>query len=147
MIASWGIRSAENGESYGHRLPSIIKATNELRMAFCKKVTSADLDIFGCRCDRIYNPVDMDDAYSDGRQSSGERAPEPIVGTTGIGLGEVTAKVEHDNAPKDVLQVIIPAKIVLWSTLNEALEPIKSTTRRKKKLPENTNGANQDGRD
>ena len=143
-IASWATRTPENEKSYGQRLPSIFKAINELRIAIGEKVTSVDLDIFVFECDKAYDPSLMDDGYSDGRQSSGTRAPEAIIGTTGFGLGKVVVV----RGAKDVLQVqsLIPAKIVLTSTLNEALEPIQSTRRRKKK-PVVTNGANQDGRD
>ena len=120
MIASWTTRSLEHEDSYGHRLSSIFKAINELRMAIGEKITSADLDIFVFKFDKSYDPETMDDTYSDGRQSSGKRAPEAIVGTTGIGL--VKHKVER--SAKDVLQLqtVIPAKIVLRSTLKKALE-------------------------
>jgi len=139
MIASWGIRSPG---SYGHRLPSIFKAISELRVAI-GEFTSAELDIFVFECDRIYNPAHMDDAYSGGRQSSGKRAPEVIVGTTGIGLGKVTSKAARDE--KDVLYLwsLIPAKVVLWSTLNKALGP----TIQLKKPADITDGVSQDGRD
>jgi len=137
MIASWGVR---HPETYGHRLPSIFIAINELRMAIGEKFTSADLDIVVFECDKIYNPTKMDNVYSGGRQCSGKREPEAIVGTTGIGLGKVIAETA------DVLQIrsLIAAKIVLWSTLNKALGP---TIRLKKKPLEITDGANQDGRD
>ena len=136
--ASWKVvYSLEDEDPYGLRLPSIFKAINELRMAISGKFTSDHLDIFVFKCDRIYDPANMDDAYGDGRQSSGERAPEAIVGTTGIGLG----KVIKEGSAKDVhpFQTLIPAKIVLMSTLNEALEPMQ------KKPVESTDGANQDG--
>ena len=116
MIASWTALSTDHEESYGQRLPSIFKAINELRMAIGEKFTSADLDISVFECDTTYDPAKMDDAY--GRQSSAKRAPEAIVGTTGIGLGKVIA----ERTAKDVLQIIIPAKIVLWSTLSEVRE-------------------------
>ena len=140
MIASWTALSPEHEESYGHRLPSIFKAITELRLAIGEKFTSADLDIFVFECDTVFDPVDMDDAYGDGRQSSGKRAPEAIVGTTGIGLGRVIA----ERSAKDTLefQTLIPAKIVLTSTLKEALEPIQpSKGKLKKKLVENTDSA------
>jgi hypothetical protein len=143
-IASWAARSPENQESYENRLPSIFKAINEVRMAIGENVTSADLDIFVYECDKIYDPAGMDVAYA----SKGKRAPEPIVGTTGIGLGKVMAERNAKDVP--LIQVLIPAKIVLTSTLNEALEPVQSTWGRKsKKKPpvENMDGANQDGRD
>ena len=116
IVASWGLRAPENEESYGNRLPSIFKAINELRIAIGEKFTSADLDIYVFECDMIFDPAIMEDAYGDGRQSSGKRAPEPIVGTTGIGLGKVMSENGHQ------VQTLIPAKIVLTSTMNEALK-------------------------
>ena len=142
-IASWAAHSPENEIFYGRRLPSIFNAINELRMAIGEKFTSADLDIFVFECDTIYDPEDMDDAYGDDRQSSGKRAPGTIVGTTGIGLRKVIAECSVE-----VFQTLIPAKIVLTSTLNVALESIQPpNSMYKKKSVENTDGANQDGRD
>jgi len=145
IIASWAPLSPETEKSYENRLPSIFKAINEVRLAIGEIFTSADLDVMVFECDQIYNPAVMDDACSDGRQSSSKRVLEVIVGTTGIGLGKVTKR----NA-KDVLQTetLISPKVVLTSTLNDALESIQPTTVMKKKEPvENTNGANQDARD
>ena len=123
MIASWTARSVESEDAFKRRLSSVFKATNRLRMAIGEKFTSADLDILVFKCDKIYDPATMDDAHSGyGRHPSrgGKRASEAIVGTTGIGLG----KLIMDRGAKDVhrLQTMIPAKIVLRSTLNEALE-------------------------
>jgi hypothetical protein len=142
-IASWAPFSPENQESFGNRLPSIFKAINEVRMAIGENFTSADLDIFVYECDKIYDPARMDDAYGDGRPSKGKRAPEPIVGTTGIGLGKVMVERNAKDVP--LIQVLIPAKIVLTSTLNEALEPVQSRKLKKKPLVrvENKGGANQ----
>ena len=139
VIASWAARSAEDEDSYGNRVPSIFKAMTELRTAIGENFTSADLDVFIFECDKIYDPTIMEDAYGDGRQSSGKRAPEAIVGTTGIGLG----KVMEERSAEDMIQIhpLIPAKIVLTSTMNEALEPMT------KKPAESTNSANQPGRD
>ena len=116
-------------------------------MAIGENFASADLDIFVFECDKIFDPAIMVDEYGGGKRSSGKRAPEAIIGTTGIGLRKVTA----DRSAKDVHQdqIVTPAKIVLWSTLNEALEPVQSSSRlkTKKKPVENMDGANQDGRD
>ena len=149
MIASWTSLSSNHEDSYGDRLPSIFKAINELRIAIGENFTSADLEILVFECDMIYDPTVMDDAYSDGKQSSGKQASEAIVGTTGIGLGKVIAErtSAKDHVPQ--FQTIIPAKIVLTSTLNEALEPIRSTgmkKKKKKKPVENMDGADQDSR-
>ena len=143
-MACWAPRSPENEESYGNRLPSIFKAINEVRLAIGEKFTSADLCIFTFECDKIYDHVGMEDAYGDGRQSGGKRAPEAIVGTTGIGLGKVMAE-----STKDVHYVspLICAIIVLWSTMNEALEPKQSSRFKKNKQIGTTDGRNQDGRD
>ena len=145
IMASWAPRSPENEESYGNRLPSIFKAINEVRLAIGEKFTSADLDIFTFECDKIYDPAIMEDAYGDGRQSGGKRAPEAIVGTTGIGFGKVIA----ERNTKDTIQIhpLIPAKVVLKSTLNEALEPKQSSRFKKNKQIGTTDGRNQDGRD
>jgi len=147
IMASWAPRSQENQESYGNRLPSIFKAINELRMAIGEKFTSADLDIFVFECDKTYDHTIMEDAYGDGRQSGGKRATEPIVGTTGIGLG----KVVLERSGKDVIQIhpLIPAKVVLTSTMKEALEPVQSNKSKKnlkKKQVETTDGVDQEGR-
>ena len=144
MIASWTSLSPDHEDSYGNRLPSIFKAINELRTAIGENFTSADLEIFVFECDMIFDPASMDDAYGDGRQSSSKRAPEAIVGTTGIGLGKVI--VPERNAKDELeIQSLIPAKIVLASTLNEALEPIQPT-RNKKKKKGNTESADPEGR-
>ena len=110
-------------------------------MAIGENFTSADLDIFLFECDKAYDPAIMEDAYDDGRQSSGKRAPEAIVGTTGIGLGKVMAE---RRGAKDVIQMqtLIPAKVVIWSIVNGALG-----LSMQKKPDEITDGANQDGRD
>ena len=148
IIASWAPRTPDDEESYGNRLPSVFKAINELRMAIGENFTSADLDIYVFECDMIFDPTIMEDAYGDGRQSSGKRAPEPIVGTTGIGLGKIMSK-GSDNVLQ--VQTLIPAKIVLTSTMNEALEPVQPKRERKKtsRKPgqvETKDGADQEGR-
>ena len=127
IMASWAPRSPENEESYANRLPSIFKAINEVRLAIGENFTSADLDIFTFECDKIYDPAIMEDAYGDSRQSSGKREAEAIVGTTGIGMGKVIAE-------RDVIKIqsFIPSKVVLTSTMNEALEPIQSSNKPKR---------------
>lgn len=140
--------SPESRECFGHRLPPIFKAVNELRMAMGEKITSADLDILVYSCDRTYDSSFMDDAYSDGRQANSKRGPEAIIGTTGIGL----AKLSAERSSKDALQYhsVVSAKIVLKSTLNEALEPVQSSgtrlNKRKKKTVENADGADSESR-
>jgi len=138
-IASWAPRSAESGECFSDLLPSLFKAFNQLRMVIGEKFTSADLDTRVFECDRIYNPAQMDEAYtsSDGRHSSGKRASEAIVGTTGIGLEKFIAETKGVRR----VRILIPAKIVLWSTLG----PI--CILKKKPVEMITDGANQDGRD
>ena len=142
VIASWGIRTSENEEPYGNRVTSFFfKAINELRVAIGENCTSVDLEIFVYECDTIFDPVSMEDPYS---VSSGKRAPEAIVGTVGIGLAE-----EHSTKYAINLRTVIPAKVVLTSTMNEVLElpPPRRSKKALKKPIEITDGANQDGRD
>ena len=150
IIASWKARSPEHEDSFGNRLPSIFKAINELRLAIGEKFTSADLDIITFKCDKAYDSAIMEDAYGDGRQSitGSKRAPEVIVGTTGIGLGKVIIAERNTKGFVHIrVKVVIPAKIVLTSTLKEALEPIKYSRLRKttKKPVENMDGRDPEG--
>jgi len=130
-VAAWMAGSSENEKSFTHRLPPIFKAVNELRVAIGEKFTSADLDISVFDCHTTYDPSIMDDAYGDGRQSSGKRAPESIVGTTGIGLKKVV--VERNSKDALHFQNVTRAKVVLKSTVTEALEPVKPSMFRKSK--------------
>jgi hypothetical protein len=149
-VATWDT-SAKNRESFEHRLPPIFKAVSELRTAMGEKFTSADLEISVFDSDTLYDSSIMDDAYSDSRlPPGGKRAPEVIFGTTGIGLMKLMAELNS----KDVLQFqsVIPAKIVLKSTLNEALGPAQSSSpevKGKKEEVADIDGANHDldGRD
>ena len=146
VTASWAPRSREIEESYALNCSSIFKAINELRVAIGEKFTSADLNVFVINCNEPYNPGVMEDAYSDGRKSSRKRAPEAIVvGTTGIGLGLGKRTVERGEKDHIVyIEVVNPAKIVLSSTLIEALETIVQPSSRQKKIPvEYTDGADR----
>ena len=119
-------RSPANQESFTCRLPLIFKAVNELRTAIGENVTSADLDISVFDCDTKYDPSLMYDAHDDGVQpTSSTRAPEAIVGTTGIGLKKLIAEGSTKGAPQ--FQNVIYPKVVLRSTLKGALEPEQSS--------------------
>ena len=128
------VGSSENGKSFADCLPHIFKAVNELRMAIGEKFISADLAISVFDYDMAYDPSCMDVAYGDGRRPSSKRAPDTIIGTTGIGLKKLV--VEHGGS-KDALrfQNVISAKVVLRSTLTEALEPVKPSRLKKLKKP------------
>ena len=136
-IAAWTASTGDQ-EAFLHRLSPVFKAVNELRIAVGEKFTSADLHISIFHWGSAYQPSRMNDAYSDGRQPSDKQAPELIVGTTGIGLKKAT--IERDARDVPLFENVISAKIVLESTLKEALEPVKISRRnkRKKKPVENT---------
>ena len=65
----------------------------------------------------------------------------------GIGLGKVIAERNTKSFVHIRVKVVIPAKIVLTSTLKEALEPIKYSRLRKttKKPVENMDGRDPEG--
>jgi hypothetical protein len=127
-IASWTSGSPESIESFIRHLPPIFKAANELRIAIGEHFTSADLDISVFDCGRTYDPSYMKDGYP-----IGIRAPEIIAGTTGIGLKKLMA----ERGANDTLQFqnVISAKIVLESTLREALEHAQTSGGLRKQKP------------
>ena len=137
-IAAWAPNYPDSKALFIRRLPPIFKAVSELRIVLGEKFISADLDVPGFDCDTPYDPLVMDDAYGDYRHPNDKQALETVVGTTGIGLKVRKTK----GAPH--FENVISAKVVLESTLNETLEPLQSSGTLRK---ENTNGANQDGRD
>ncbi|KAF8805146.1 hypothetical protein BYT27DRAFT_7339743 [Phlegmacium glaucopus] len=132
-IASWMPGSPDDQESFTHRLPPIFKAVNELRIAIGEKFTSADLDVCTFHCGTRYAPSYMEDAYGDSRQqqSDDKRPPEIVAGTTSIGLKKLMAERGANDALQ--FQNVISAKIVLESTLKEALEPVPTRRLRKTK--------------
>ena len=119
----------DNQESFKRRLPPIFKAIIELRIALGEKFTSADLDLSVFDCDTPYDSSAMDDAYGDYRHPSGKQALGTVVGTTGIGLKVRRTK----GAPGPHFENVISAKVVLESTLNETLEPVQSSGKRREK--------------
>ncbi|KAF8801848.1 hypothetical protein BYT27DRAFT_7261625, partial [Phlegmacium glaucopus] len=126
-IASWIPGSPNNQASFRHRLPPIFKAVNELRIAIGENFTSADLDVCTHDCGTGYVPSYMEDGYGDSRQqqSNDKRPPEIVAGTTGIGLTKLMAERNANDALQ--WQSVISAKIVLESTLKEALEPVQTS--------------------
>ncbi|KAF8161573.1 hypothetical protein B0H34DRAFT_747493 [Crassisporium funariophilum] len=130
-VSAWAA-SKDQRTSFEQRLPPIFKAVDDLRTALGEKFTSADLETSIIEPKTTFNTVYMEDAYGDGRQTGGKRAPpESVVGTTGIGLKKVMNKrgangeIQYEN--------VFSAKVALESTLKEALEPVSPNRLRRKK--------------
>ncbi|KDR69829.1 hypothetical protein GALMADRAFT_255647 [Galerina marginata CBS 339.88] len=142
IIASWDSPpSPENQSAFEQKLVPIFKAVEDLRVALGEKFTSADLEVGTVRSGSKFEPW-MEDAYGDGRQSGGKQASQDIVcGTTGLGLKQVI--IDKGLNPPERFTPVLPPKVVLRSTIREALEPPEPS--RPSKLKKRKNEAEDGG--
>ena len=110
-------------------------------MALGEKVTSIDLEVNVVSPGVLFEHRWMEDAYGDARQGNMKKSAEVVVGTTGIGL----KKVVHSSSGDVRFENVLAPKVVLVSTLNEALAP-PPTTRSSKKGRGRVEGG-QEGRE
>jgi hypothetical protein len=140
IISCWGSPHSKDQEvSFVQKLLPIFKAVEDLRIALGEKFTSADLEVNVARAKFQFDHHWMEDAYGDGRQTGGKRvSKEVVVGTVGIGL----KKVMKERGPRgeEMFGNVLPTKVVLESTLREALDPPPPT--RKSKKPRADPGGN-----
>jgi len=127
-IAEWNIGSQENLKAFEQKLPAIFKAVEDLRLALGEKVTSIDLEVNVVSPGGIFDHRWMVDGYGDARQGNMKKSAEVVAGTTGIGLKKFVQSPSGDLRFDDVLA----PKVVLVSTLQEALAPLPTTRSSKK---------------
>ena len=84
----------------------------------------------------------MQDGYGDSRERNSNKANEMVAGTTGIGLKKVVSLPGGGEQFENVLS----PKVVLVSTLKEALHPPPPSSRSNKKGRGRAEGE-QDGRE
>jgi len=118
-IAEWSIGGQEKLTAFEQKLPAIFKAVEDLRLALGEKVTSIDLEICVVSSTTLFDHRWMEDAYADGRKGNKKKSGESVVGTTGIGLKKVIPSPSGEEEFENVLS----PKVVLVSTLQEALRP------------------------
>ncbi|KAF8951372.1 hypothetical protein BDZ97DRAFT_1932431 [Flammula alnicola] len=119
-IAAWDIVSSEKREAYEQKLEPIFKAVKDLRVALGEQFTSADIEISIVFAKTRFHPEWMEDAYGDSRQNDGKQKEEVVIGTTGIGLKKMIPRGPSDS---EQYQSVLSPKIILESTLQEALDP------------------------
>ncbi|PPQ69515.1 hypothetical protein CVT25_013379 [Psilocybe cyanescens] len=140
-FASWDA-PPDTKKSFAQKLTPIIKALEDLRIAIYEKYTSADLEAFSIGPGGPFETW-MEDAYGDERQAADNgrgSAGKIVAGTTGIGLKKLKASPRgHRSAPETFESVLSP-KVILESTLREALEPPPPTKGRKRRAPQEEGG-------
>ena len=128
LIAEWVIGSQDNLNAFEQKLLAIFRAVEDLRLALGEKVTSVDLEVNVVGPDFLFDHRWMEDGYGDARQGNMKKSAEVIAGTTGIGLKKVVQSPSGDLRFENVLA----PKVVLKSTLEEALAPPPKTRSNKK---------------
>jgi hypothetical protein len=141
-IAEWNIGSQENLIAFEQKLPAIFKAVEDLRLALGEKVTSIDLEVNVARPGAAFDHRWMEDGYGDARQGNTKKSGESIAGTTGIGL----KKVLPSPSEEDLFENVLAPKVVLVSTLQEALLPPPPPTSRSNKRERGRGEGEQEGR-
>ena len=84
-----------------------------------EKVTSVDLEVNVVRPGFLFDHRWMEDGYGDVQQGNIKKPAEVVAGTTGIGL----KKVIPSPSGEDLFDNVLSPKVVLVSTLQEALLP------------------------
>ena len=118
-IAAWDIGSPDNLKAFEQKLPAIFKAVEDLRLALGEKITSVDLEVNVVGPGFLFDHRWMVDGYGDVRQGNMKKSAEVVAGTTGIGL----KKVIPSPSGEDLFDNVLSPKVVLVSTLQEALLP------------------------
>jgi len=128
---SWGFSSSPEAlRTVENRLAPIFKGILEVRIALGEKFTSADIEVdvvyFGQKFDGTY----MVDAYGDGCLGGGGTVPDTVLATAGMALRKNMPPGSQYQYEK-----VLPAKVVLESSLKAALEPLVPSKRSNKKKP------------
>jgi len=125
-IAEWNIESPDNLKAFEQKLFAIFKAVEDLRLALGEKVTSVDLEVNVVGRGFLFDHRWMVDAYGDARQGNMKKSTEFVAGTTGIGL----KRVIPSPSGEDLFENVLSPKVILVSTLQEALLPPPSRYKR-----------------
>jgi len=118
-VSEWDIKRREDFIAFDQKLAAIFKAAEDLRLALGEKVTSIDVEVNVVRPNHPFDYRWMQDEYGDVRQGNTKRSNEAVAGTTGIGL----KKVIPSPSGEERFDNILSPKVVLMSTLKDALLP------------------------
>jgi len=116
--ASWDLSSPEAQRTIENQLSPIFKGILEVRMALGEKFTSADIEVTSMEFGQKFNRAYMEDAYGDDRRGGGNTEPDTVFATAGMALRKNMPPGSQFRYEK-----VLPAKVVLESSLKAALEP------------------------
>ncbi|KAF9047640.1 hypothetical protein BJ165DRAFT_1467405, partial [Panaeolus papilionaceus] len=123
-IAAWKMPDKDHRTSFEAKLVSIFKAVEDLRIAIGEKITSADIRVSLVPPQSLFNASWMDDAFADARATVSRTGPiQCVVGTTGFGLKKVISAEKRGPSGELLYESVLSPKVILESTLNEALNP------------------------
>ena len=131
--ASWDLSSPEAQRTIENQLSPIFKGILEVRMALGEKFTSADIEVISIEFGQTFNRAYMEDAYGDDRRGGGNTEPDTVFATAGMALRKSMPPSSQFRYEK-----VLPAKVVLESSLKAALEPAPSRDRGKRRKPVDT---------
>ena len=120
QCASWDLSSPEALRTIENQLAPIFKGILEVRMALGEKFTSADIEVDSVGFGQTFDSTYMEDAYGDDRRG-GSTGPDTVLATAGMALRKNMPPRSHHQYEK-----VLPAKVVLESSLKAALEPVPS---------------------
>ena len=137
VIAGWSTRKPDQQRQFKMRLPPLFKAVQDLRKALGEDITSTDMELAIIDPGEAFNPTYMEDGYGDARVSSGseKKTSEKVSATTGLGLRKISMKPTSKGRVLHSAMVSLP-KVVLESTVQEAMDPAPPPVSRLRKKPE-----------
>ncbi|KAF9561913.1 hypothetical protein CPC08DRAFT_411795 [Agrocybe pediades] len=121
-ISSWYLTS-DGQAAFPHKVVPFFKIMDDLSISLGEKFTSADLEVFEIKAGDKFNHKQMEDVFGDSRSDGADSdQSNSIVGTAGLGLRKVIS-VRSDSGIQTSVELLLPPKVILTSTLQEALEP------------------------
>ncbi|KAF9047636.1 hypothetical protein BJ165DRAFT_1467389 [Panaeolus papilionaceus] len=123
-IAAWRIPDKEECLSFEGKLVPIFEAVEDLRIAIGEKITSADIRLSLVPPNSQFFASRMDDVFCDERVKVAPIRPiQSVIGTTGFGL-KMPIPGQRDPKSGELLYgSVFSPKVILESTLKEALDP------------------------
>jgi len=118
--ASWDLSSPEVLRTVQNQLSPVFKGILEVRMALGEKFTSEDFEVDSIGFGQKFNGAYMEDAYGDDRRG-GSTGPNTVLATAGMAL-----RKRMPLGSQYLYEKVLPAKVVLDSSLKAALEPAPS---------------------
>jgi len=145
-IAAWKMPDKDQRLSFEGKLVPIFKAVEDLRIAIGEKITSADIRVSLVPPQSRFDASWMDDAFADARVKVAATGPiQCVVGTTGFGLKKVIAAEKRGPSGELLYESVLSPKVILESTLNEALNPPPRQPKPARKATAPTGGRNAAG--